>query len=132
FSGSSDSPASGTRRILHDSGLLDTYTWNGTVWVAPAGVHDKLVADGAGWKLIHKDQSYRKFGSDGTLTAIGDQMGLEIQVSYSTASANKRINTATDPSGRVVTFGWDGSDATKLVSITAPLAGTSTRIWSFS
>src|SRR5207253_1862911 len=83
-------------------------------------------------KLTHKDRSYRKFGSSGELTVIGDAASREITLSYSTVSGNHRLVSVMDASvpGRSITFGYDGTDVTKLVSITTPLGASTSRKWS--
>lgn len=115
--------------VIADDGTLDKFTKPSSTWVPPAGVHDTLTTITGGYRLTHKDQTYREYdGTTGRLTTIGHPDGNTVTVAYATVASHIRISTVTDASGRVLTFGYNGTTGA-LTSITAPLGTSTTRQW---
>ena len=105
--------------VIRDDGTRDSYTWNGTKWVAPTGVYDELEQDQSNsdiWRLRHKDQSYHEFSNwlgDGVmrLEKIVDATGNSTVIEYGVFS--DPLGTFRYPITRVRAAGGGGSSTTE-------------------
>lgn len=109
-------------------GSIHTFTKISTVgtvttYTRPSTVYATLTKDTSWaneWKLVYRDQSVDEFNlvsSEGLLAKQADRHGNAITFAYYTSS--NRLQTATDPAGRVVDFAWNtGVSPARLTSIT--------------
>lgn len=94
-----------------------------TTYTRPATVYATLTKDTSWaneWKLVYRDQSVDEFNvvsSEGLLAKQADRHGNAVTFAY--YSGTNRLQTATDPNGRVVDFAWNtGVSPARLTSIT--------------
>ncbi|MBI5864754.1 MAG: hypothetical protein HZB38_09640, partial [Planctomycetes bacterium] len=71
-----DQTAQNKMYVIEDDGLVKLFNWNGSQWVPPTGVHERLERDDMGtpsdpgddhWVLTRKDQRQRVFSANGLL-----------------------------------------------------------------
>ena len=130
--------------VSRADGKAYLFTYNGSAWLPPSDVTDKLErlfigSNPAGWKLTAADGDYiETFNVQGQLTSITNRAGLTQTLAYDglrlssvtdpfgrtltfTYDAASRIQTMTDPSGGIFTYAYSAADLTgKLVSVTYP------------
>jgi len=90
-----------TVTVVAANGTKDLFTWNGSIWVAPPGVHnvlDSLGGVSVTWKLTHKDQSFHEFDQQSELarlTRVVDAVGNAMTLTYN-EGVLERIKDASD------------------------------------
>lgn len=88
--------------VLHDDGRRDVMTETQTgVYEGGPGVFNVLYTTSTGWKLLHKDQSWRNFDANGLLSAVVDASGNRLEIFR---DGDDRIDYVLDASCRRVTF----------------------------
>ncbi|MCH8147932.1 MAG: RHS repeat protein [Planctomycetes bacterium] len=123
------------RIVVGNDGTRDLFTWDGSGWVAPSGVHRALSFDATTSKytLKYNDQSFDTFDVDGLLIAVVDAVGNQISIQR----VNERIDTVTDASGRLFQFVYVGSNLDRIIdpkedSGSNPLITLQQREWTFA
>ncbi len=104
--------------VVQEQGRQDQYArQNDGSYLPPAGIFDVLTRnslDGS-FTLRRKDRSTLHFDPNGVLLSLADRNGNTTALAYSAG----KLTTATDPSGRTLTFAYDG--ANRITSVTDPL-----------
>ena len=79
-----DTSISGVARLVDGDGTETPYAQSGASWVAPSGVYDTLVQNGAGtWTLTQKGGMQYQFSSGGQLNSVIDMAGNATTMGYS-------------------------------------------------
>jgi len=90
-------------------------------WTTDANQPDRLTQDGSGFTLfVAGPDQFERYSTSGQLQTITDKSGMITTLSYS----GVRLNTVTDPFGRVLQFSYDGAGL--LHTVTLPDAGVLT------
>jgi len=104
-----------------DGSTVPFFAVNG-VYQAPPRVLATLVANGDG-TLTFTRKNQQKFtflapatGAVGPLLSESDRNGYTTSLTYTTPLTNDLVSKITDPSGRSLTFGYDGANHIKTVS----------------
>lgn len=93
--------------IEQTDGKEDEYIWDGTLYLAPTGVHDSLISNPDGEFLLYTKYGIRYYFSDSThkqVSKVEDRNGNELNYSYSSG----KLSQIADPSGRNLDFSWTG------------------------
>lgn len=85
-------------------------------YLAPLGDYSILAWTGSQWELTARGGGRLIFDAQGRQTKVEDLDGNQVTIAYS--SSTDRITSITDPVGKVLTFGYDGSS--KIATITDP------------
>jgi RHS repeat-associated protein len=120
---------SGDATMTWGDGGAYTLAWTGSTYVDPPGVFDTLNHVGSIFVLTTKYQTqytYQIVGGSWLCTSISDENGNTITIGR---NSDGTINTVTDPTGRVITFGYYVGSGLKLIdAISDPIS----RSWSIS
>lgn len=97
-------------------GRRDTFTLAGSNYVPPTGIFDTLTQYSANKFRLRTPGGMVYFFDEAThrcLTSIVDRSGNTVTLTY----ANGRISTATDATGRSISFTWTGNYLTKVTDL---------------
>ncbi len=101
-------PAAGQITFFSDDGQTFVYKPTGpTTYKGPAGSRSRLSAVTGGYELVTHDQLHYRFGPSGRLDSVKDRNDRGITLAY---NGSGQLVTATDAVGRVVNFGYSGTD----------------------
>jgi RHS repeat-associated protein len=101
--------------VNQENGTQVTFTKQSDgAYTAPPRVTASLAQVGTGWRFVRRARDTFDFDSMGRLIAEEDLNGNVTQLAY---DAQSRLTNVTDPAGRTLTFGYNGSQVT---SVTDP------------
>jgi YD repeat-containing protein len=129
-----------TVTVVRPDGKQYVFTDNGTTWVAPADVMDRLTPITGGWTYrTAPGDELETYNSSGRLLSIANRAGVTQTLAYNSTGqlasvthsltgrtlsfsydASRRISTMTDEAAQVTTYAYDAS--ANLVSVTYPSA----------
>jgi len=106
----------GTVVIKWADGHYETFTWNGSMYLAQPGVYSTLIQNAdSSFTLTMKDQTRYSFSGAGVLLGIADKNGNSTQLAY---DASGRLVTITGAGSRSLALSYDSSN--RIVKITDP------------
>lgn len=103
----------GDAYIRWGSGRVDKYTWTGSGFTPPAGVHAKLIK--GNFYILTEDQNTWSFTGEGQLEAIVDAYNNKLIMSY---DSQKRLIKATNALGETFTLEYLSATDGRLASVT--------------
>lgn len=105
----------GSVDVRYADGRTYHYTWNGSGYDAPAGVHDVLAQTSGGWELTTPVGTVYTFEQasrgGGRLTGIHDRVGNSLAFSY---NGNGDMTGISDGAGRNVTLSYTDGHVTRI------------------
>jgi RHS repeat-associated protein len=123
-------PGDGYSMIFWENGIPRLYNKTlaaDTTYRSPLGDHSLLTRVGTTWTIVEPDGLKRTFDNSGKLSSIEDRYHNTLTFSYS----GNTLNSVSDATGRVVTFGYDTATG-RLASITDPNLNTHTLVFTGS
>ena len=101
--------------VRHADGRTHHYTWNGSGYDPPAGVHDVLVRTATGWQLTTPDETTYTFEEmdvgEGRLVELRDRRGNSLTFTY---EASGEMTGVSDGAGRAVTLHYTDGHVTQI------------------
>jgi YD repeat-containing protein len=109
---------------VDEAGEVHTFTYDGTLWHAPAGLVASLEHPGSTWTLTYKNGPTLEFDSTGKLTSATDRNGNAVTYGWGTNSltitaANaQQIQVSFNTSGKITGATYATVDGTRQVNYT--------------
>ncbi len=118
--------SNGIARIIYGDGRSEIFAYTNGVYVAEAGIHNKLKSNANGTlTLSTKDKLHHHFDLAGRLASITDKNSNTLSLAYDDAGT---LAVITNSAGRVITFTHD--DSNRIVNIVDPLSRTNSYAYS--
>src|SRR5581483_3837165 len=114
-------PQPTTRSVVPENGAQITFTQSGSTYTAAPSVQATLSNTGGVWTFTRKGREIFTFNSSGQLTSISDLNNYHTNLTY----VSGKLTTVTDPAGRTLTIGWNGTHIATVTDTASPARSVS-------